>query len=70
MGIQSTLNIKRSEAEEKFVNKLLEEQKDIFKKEAQLLSDEELENNIEETFYNYTIIQDENWDNKEHERYY
>ena len=58
------------EAEEKFVNKLLEEQKDIFKKEAQLLSDEELENNIEETFYNYTIIQDENWDNKEHERYY
>ena len=70
MGIQSTLNIKRSEAEEKFVNKLLEEQKDIFKKEAQLLSDEELENNIEETFYNYTIIQDENWNDEKHERYY
>ena len=70
MGIQSTLNIKRSEAEEKFVNKLLEEQKDIFKKGAQLLSDEELENNIEETFYNYTIIQDENWDDEKHDRYY
>ena len=70
MGIQTTLNIKRSEAEEKFVNKLLEDQKIMFKKAVKLLSDEELENNIDETFYNYTIIQDENWDNKEHERYY
>ena len=60
MGIQTTLNIKRSEAEEKFVNKLLEDQKIMFKKAVKLLSDEELENNIDETFYNYTIIQDEN----------
>lgn len=57
MGIQTTLNIKRSEAEEKFVNKLLEDQKIMFKKAVKLLSDEELENNIDETFYNYTIIQ-------------
>ena len=70
MGIQSTLNIKRSEAEEKFVNKLLEDQKVMLKKAVKLLSDEELENNIDETFYNYIIIQDENWDNKKHERYY
>ena len=70
MGIQSTLNIKRSEAEEKFVNKLLEDQKIMFKKAAKLLSDEELEENIEETFYNYTIIQDENWNDEKHERYY
>ena len=62
MGIQTTLNIKRSEAEEKFVNKLLEDQKIMFKKAVKLLSDEELENNIDETFYNYTITQDENWD--------
>mgnify|MGYP003524101400 FL=1 len=58
MGIQTTLNIKRSEAEEKFVNKLLEDQKIMFKKAVKLLSDEELGNNIDETFYNYTIIQD------------
>ena len=70
MGIQSTLNIKRSEAEEKFVNKLLEDQKIVFKKSAKLLSDEELENNIEETFYTYTIIQDEDWDDEKYERYY
>ena len=60
MGIQTTLNIKRSGAEEKFVNKLLEDQKVMLKKAVKLLSDEELENNIDETFYNYTIIQDEN----------
>lgn len=70
MGIQSTLNIKRSEAEEKFVNKLLEDQKIMFKKAAKLLSDEELEENIEETFYNYIIIQDEDWDDEKYERYY
>ncbi len=70
MGIQTTLNIKRSEAEEKFVNKLLEDQKIMFKKAVKLLSDEELENNIDETFYNYTIIQDENWDDEKHEHYY
>ena len=70
MGIQTTLNIKRSEAEEKFVNKLLEDQKIMFKKAVKLLSDEELENNIDETFYNYTIIQDENWDDEKHENYY
>lgn len=70
MGIQTTLNIKRSEAEEKFVNKLLEDQKIMFKKAVKLLSDEELENNIDETFYNYTIIQDENRDDEKHEHYY
>ena len=42
----------------------------MFKKAAKLLSDEELEENIEETFYNYTIIQDENWNDEKHERYY
>ena len=70
MSIQTTLNIKRSEAEEKFVNKLLEDQKIMFKKAVKLLSDEELENNIDETFYNYTIIQDENRDDEKHEHYY
>ena len=70
MGIQTTLNIKRSEAEEKFVNKLLEDKKIMFKKAVKLLSDEELEENIEETFYHYTIIQDENWNDEKHERYY
>ena len=70
MGIQTTLNIKRSEAEEKFVNKLLEDQKIMFKKAVKLLSDEELVYNIDETFYNYTIIQDENWDDEKHEHYY
>ena len=70
MSIQTTLNIKRFEAEEKFVNKLLEDQKIMFKKAVKLLSDEELENNIDETFYNYTIIQDENWDDEKHEHYY
>lgn len=70
MGIQTTLNIKRSEAEEKFVNKLLEDQKIMFKKAVKLLSDEELENNIDETFYNYTIIQDKDCDDEKHERYY
>ena len=70
MGIQTTLNIKRSEAEEKFVNKLLEDQKIMFKKAVKLLSDEELENNIDETFYNYTIIHDKDWDDEKHERYY
>ena len=34
MSIQTTLNIKRSEAEEKFVNKLLEDQKIMFKKQS------------------------------------
>ena len=70
MGIQTTLNIKRSEAEEKFINKLLENQNISLKKAVKLLSNEELEENIEETFYNYTIIQDENWNNEKHERYY
>ena len=70
MGIQTTLNIKRSEAEEKFINKLLENQNISLKKAVKLLSDEELENNIDETFYNYTIIQDENWDDEKHEHYY
>ena len=59
MGIQTTLNIKRSEAEEKFVNKLLEDQKIMLKKAVKLLSDEELEENLEETFYNYLIVQNE-----------
>lgn len=59
MSIQTTLNIKRSEAEEKFVNKLLEDQKIMFKRAVKLLSDEELEENLEETFYNYLIVQDE-----------
>ncbi len=59
MSIQITLNIKRSEAEEKFVNKLLEDQKIMFKRAVKLLSDEELEENLEETFYNYLIVQDE-----------
>ena len=67
MDIQSTLNIKRSEAEEKFVNKLLEEQKVMLKKAVKLLSDKELENNIDETFYNYIIIQDEDWDDEKYE---
>lgn len=57
MSIQTTLNIKRSEAEEKFVNKLLEDQKIMLKKAVKLLSDEELEENLEETFYNYLIVQ-------------
>ena len=70
MGIQTTLNIKRSEAEEKFINKLLENQNISLKKAVKLLSNEELEENIEETFYNYTIIQDENWNDEKHERYY
>lgn len=70
MGIQSTLNIKRSEAEEKFVDKLLEDQKIMFKKAVKILSDGELENNIEETFYNYTIIQDEDWDDEKYQHYY
>ena len=26
--------------------------------------------NIEETFYNYIIIQDEDWDDEKYERYY
>lgn len=59
MSIQTTLNIKRPEAEEKFVNKLLEDQKIMLKKAVKLLSDEELEENLEETFYNYLIVQDE-----------
>ena len=59
MSIQTTLNIKRSEAEEKFVNKLLEDQKIMLKKAVKLLSDEELEENLEETFYNYLIVQNE-----------
>ena len=42
----------------------------MFKKAVKLLSDEELENNIDETFYNYTIIQDENCDDEKHEHYY
>ena len=42
----------------------------MFKKAVKLLSDEELENNIDETFYNYTIIQDENRDDEKHEHYY
>lgn len=33
MGIQTTLNIKRSEAEEKFINKLLENQNISLKKQ-------------------------------------
>ena len=70
MSIQTTLNIKRSEAEEKFINKLLENQNISLKKAVKLLSDEELENNIDETFYNYTIIQDKDWDDEKHERYY
>lgn len=59
MSIQTTLNIKRPEAEEKFVNKLLEDQKIMLKKAVKLLSDEELEENLEETFYNYLIVQNE-----------
>ena len=57
MSIQTTLNIKRPEAEEKFINKLLEDQKIMLKKAVKLLSDEELEENLEETFYNYLIVQ-------------
>jgi hypothetical protein len=56
MGIQSTRYITREKAEEKWVEKKLKERRDVYIKYATLLSDEEIEDAIEETFDDYQIV--------------
>lgn len=56
MGIQSTRDITREEAEARYIEKRKKEQEKYFKAEAVLLEKQELEDYIEETFDNYNII--------------
>lgn len=56
MGIQSTIDITREEAEKKYVEIRKEKIDRQLSAEAVLLEDDELEDYIEEEFYNYSII--------------
>lgn len=57
MGIQSTTQLTRKEAEERFLTKILEDKDYIkyLKSAIILLTDEELEDGLESTFDNYSI---------------
>jgi len=58
MSIQSTIDLTREEAEKKYLCKVLGEEGEvykIYKAKAILMSDKELEEAIEEYFYNYSI---------------
>jgi hypothetical protein len=55
MGVQTTRSITREHAELKWVEKKADEYREILYLAARALSDVELENGIEETYYNYII---------------
>lgn len=60
MSIQSTINITRKEAYEKYAEMKMEKLRKTFIAEAMLMDDSEVEDAIEEDFYNYCIIELEN----------
>jgi len=55
MGIQSSRFISREEAENKYIAILQDEQERFLRVRAVALTDTELENKIEEHFFNYII---------------
>lgn len=55
MSIQSTITLSRAEAEEKYVQQNLEEIEKELRRIAKIIDNKELEDEIEETYYNYTI---------------
>lgn len=55
MGIQSTIEISREQAERMWVDKYLEEYRIRIEGFAKMASNRTLEDSIEETFYNYRI---------------
>ena len=55
MGVQSTIEITREDAEKKYVEMKLETRRKTYEQIAALLDDEALEDAIEEHFYNYLI---------------
>lgn len=57
MGIQSSRFISREEAENKYIAILQDEQERFLRVRAVALTDTELENKIEEHFFNYIITQ-------------
>lgn len=52
MGIQTTINVTRKEA----IKKYAEQRIGILEKQAMVMDDKDLEDSIEEKFYNYNII--------------
>ena len=55
MGIQTTIDVTRIDAERRYVDKRKYETERTFRSEAALLDDKRLEDALEETFYNYII---------------
>lgn len=58
MGVQSTRYITRKRAEEIYVNKFLEAQRDMVSRLVKSLNDAEIEGFIEEYFDNYSIVEE------------
>ena len=59
MGIQSTQYITRKQAEQMFLEDYILNNEARIRREAQILTDEELEDALERTFDNYKIVEDE-----------
>lgn len=55
MSIQSTIDISRKEAEDKYVENKKNDAMRKLRSEALMLDNKELENAIDEEFYNYRI---------------
>lgn len=59
MSVQTTIEITRSEAERKWVEKRLETLRSSFATAAKGMTDTQLEDEVEEQFYNYQIVDEE-----------
>ncbi len=55
MSIQSTITLTRQEAEERLVYRLEKERRKFIEAEVHTMSDEAIENALDETFNNYSI---------------
>lgn len=58
MSIQSTITLTREEAEARLVYKLQEERKKFIEAEVHVLTNEQLEDALDETYHNYLITED------------
>lgn len=57
MSIQSTVEITREEAEKRYVQKRINELESIFTASSKKYSNSQLEDEINEMFYNYQIVE-------------
>ena len=55
MGIQSTIYLSREEAEQMWIDKQLKGNRKILEQFVKEISNDDLETQIEKTFYNYAI---------------